>query len=136
MHGRSIGTIRVGQDRERNYLLDYEIDGMQEPDDSAHVSTFYVLIKPSLPLSLRSVLPIRETNSPKFLRQLASRKIKTGFLHGCLFYTKKKEERRIGENRRYITFPSRNFIASYRIPAKPKRAFDEITNARLSLSRF
>lgn len=134
MHGRSIGTIRVGQDRERNYLLDYEIDGMQEPDDSAHVSTFYVLIKPSLPLSLRSVLPIRETNSPKFLRQLASRKIKTGFLHGCLFYTKKKEERRIGENRRYITFPSRNFIASYRIPAKPKRAFDEITNARLSLS--
>lgn len=97
MHGRSIGTIRVGQDRERNYLLDYEIDGMQEPDDSAHVSTFYVLIKPSLPLSLRSVLPIRETNSPKFLRQLRRGKSKPGFYTGVYFIRRKKKREESGK---------------------------------------
>lgn len=72
---------------------------MQEPDDSAHVSTFYVLIKPSLPLSL-SLFLFGESLSVKLIQQnfsdkcdRTSRKIKTEPGFTCTFYRDTKKRR-------------------------------------------
>lgn len=81
---------------------------MQEPDDSAHVSTFYVLIKlchVSLSLSLSLSVKLIQQNFPDKCDR-TSRKIKTEPGFTCTFY----REEGNSKNRKVVyNIPIRKF---------------------------